>query len=105
MLLLFLFSIGCRYKLVVQTSPIGADVILNEKSLGPAPIEKLFWSSPFTQASLQIQKEGYRSIQTTVNLERRSVLRWIRPENEFKFILIKNHGPVGTWTSEDALSP
>ena len=79
-------------------------MILNRTNLGPSPIEKNFWSSPFARTSLQVHKDGYRSIQTTVNLERRSLISWMQPENELKFIMIKNHGPVGTWTSEDALS-
>ena len=105
MLFLFLFSIGCRYKLVVQTTPAGADVVLNQKSLGSTPVEEHFWSSPFTQTYLEINKEGYRPIQTTVDLKHRSLISWKQPENQIQFVLIKNHGPVGTWTSEEALSP
>ena len=101
---LFLFSIGCRYKLVVQTTPVGADVILNREILGPTPVEENFWSSPTSKAALEIHKEGYRSIQTTVKLKHRSLIHWKQPENQLKFILIKEHGPVGTWTSEDALA-
>ncbi|MBM74037.1 MAG: hypothetical protein CMK59_01445 [Proteobacteria bacterium] len=105
MLFLFLFSIGCRYKLIVQTSPSGADVTLNNNKMGPAPVETHFWSVPFQETSVYVEKEGYRPIKTTVTLKRQSILRWKKPKNQLSFILIKNHGPVGTWTPEDALSP
>ena len=105
MFLFLLFSLGCRYHLTINTIPLGGDVVMNSKNLGPAPIDTILWGLPFKKAYFSVKKEGYRTVLSPTRLKHRTLRQWRLPQNELSYILIKAHGPVGTWTPEDAHQP
>ena len=78
---------------------------MNSKNLGTAPIDTKLWGPPFQKADFSIEKEGYRTIQSPTRLKHRNLRQWRLPQNELSYILLKEHGPVGTWTPEDAHRP
>jgi len=105
---------GCAWRVHVESSPIAAQVLLPDESRVVTPAEvKLRWV-PFGSQSIAVSAKGYRPIE--VNL-RRDEIRFFRyvgttvrgarrygekgSRGEIRYMLVPDHGPVGTWTAED----
>ena len=109
----FIFSLfACLYHVQIQTTPRHAEVLIRDtiytskenqrqKSQVSEGIYLYFRKIPFQKTPLEIRANGYRTIVTTVKLQRyRLVFHQI---NYYHFILISEHSGAGSWNPEDAL--
>jgi hypothetical protein len=107
--------LGCVHKAQITTDPVGGEVAWRGAAVGSAPVELTTLWLPFRDMSVEVKVEGYRS--TTVDLSRDVgplraamellTLRWgrlfgLRARTVHQIMLIPEHGPVGTWTAEEA---
>ncbi len=105
---------GCAYKVQLSSDPAAASVELpdGERLITP-DIAVLRWR-PFGRQEVRVSATGYRPV--TIDLRDREI-RWSRyvtdtlfrpatlagaPRGDVRFVLVPEHGPVGTW-SEDAV--
>lgn len=85
------------------------------KELGTAPVEIAFWWFPFRPFPIKAELKGYRTMEFEAgsSLSTRLIMRDIfhlrakrllglETRNIHTIQLIREHGPAGTWTSEDA---
>lgn len=112
--ILFFFW-GCRHQIQIQSTPIGAEVYWKDDMIGVTPLTTTFWWYPGKTIRLNIQYKGYRtlsfpvhsSINSRIILRELVHLKWrqltgFTPRGYYNILLIKDHGPAGTWTPEDA---
>ncbi len=96
---------GCTWKARIVTEPSGATVTLADGRRVLAPETVRFRYRPFTRQRLLISAPGYRTIET--HISRQALARPFKggggPRSEVRFILVKEHGPAGTWTIEEQL--
>lgn len=105
---------ACAHRVTITSEPPGATITVRDKRLGPAPQEVRFWWYPFRPMKVKVSAEGYRSLTMKLNddlgpLHFTRLLftgRWakmvgLRPAANHEVMLIRQHGPAGTWTSED----
>jgi len=113
--LLLLPLLGCMHKAQITTDPLGAEVAWRGAAVGTAPIELTTLWLPFRDMSVEVQLPGFRG--TVVDLSRdigplRATgeflsLRWgrlfgFRARTVHQIRMIPEHGPVGTWSAEEA---
>ena len=104
---------GCAQRVLIQSEPMGAQVLDGMQRVGSTPYEIKVRSLPFHRPELRLHMPGYRT--TTVELHRDRqplkrvweflTLRWRRafalvPNITHEVLLIEEHGPAGTWTPE-----
>lgn len=105
---------SCAHRITVVSEPVGADVVLRGRELGPTPVEVVLWTNPFVRPRATLSFPGYRRVRVDLSRNRRPlrrfrellVLRWRRAfalvsVAEHEVLMVPNHGPAGTWTPED----
>jgi hypothetical protein len=98
LLLLFAALTGCRHRVTVVSDPLGAAVSHGRVSLGTTPTEVVLWKAPFLRYRVRVGHSGYRAVE--VDLARG--LRPWRARRQHEVILVREHGPSGTWDAEEA---
>lgn len=106
-LLLALMMSGCTYTVTVTSDVPGARV--DGLSQGPSalPVDvKVPWG-PFVRRKITVMAPDYRDVE--VDLGTRTVrsadfslfnffLPWRPPKEEMNVVMVREHGPSGTWT-------
>ena len=111
-MLLLLSLLACRYHLQVQTTPKQAEVLidgmihtskrnLRKQNQASDDMTFYFWKLPFHNIDLEIRAPEYRSLVTSVKVQRRRLL--FHRVNHYHFILISDHLGAGSWSPEEAL--
>jgi hypothetical protein len=108
---------GCSYKVRLRSLPSPAVVVLPDGSQLSTPGTAVLRYQPFNHQWVEVSSPGYRTLR--VDLRRREirlgrilgqslfhsqVLRG-EPRSEVVFVLVPEHGPVGTWGSGDLPEP
>jgi hypothetical protein len=117
---------GCLvHKVRVESEPAGARVELDGRFKGTTPTEfRVFYTPPLTRDyDLAVMLPSYRTVESTgdgllhPSPLRREVRLWryvlhpfafrkmlgLEPRSTFRYALVEDHGPAGTWTSEEIL--
>ena len=114
--LFFIFMcIGCRHRVKLESIPSGATIYYNGKELGSTPLEKTFTWWPTKNITLKAKLPNY--LPMTINVSKTMVL-WlpltdivffrqkriwgVTPRTTLQYIMIRRHGPIGSWTAEEA---
>lgn len=113
--LLVLLS-GCIWKAQIESLPPGATVELPNGDVATTPeVVKLRWA-PFNKQVIRVTAPGYRTLEVDMRsrsggvtlsaLVRDAIFRPTRrlkgrPAGHAEFVLVKEHGPAGTWTAEE----
>lgn len=105
---------GCAHRALITSDPPGASVYVGDALKGPAPQEVRFWWYPFRPMKVRVTAPGYRPVTVRVGDEiglwyfsrqlvslRFQRLFGLAPGTTHEIVLIRNHGPAGTWTSEE----
>ncbi len=113
--LLLLQFIACRHQIEVKTLPASATLYHKDKELGDTPVEITFWWFPFRPFPITAKLNGYRPMKFEAgnSLSSRLIMRdifglrikrllGIETRNIHTIQLIREHGPAGTWTPEEA---
>ena len=111
-MLFFLFLFSCRYHLHIQTTPASAEVVIRDTIYVATKnkeththisndIDIRIWKIPFQKLPVEIRASGYRTLFTTLQLQRRRLLSL--QSNRYQFILISDHQGAGSWTTEEVL--
>ena len=110
-----LLTIACMHHVQLESTPVGADVYLGEEHLGNTPMELTLWWHPGRKLPLELRLNGYRTL--PVRLDRSISLRVVTTElllfryqqllgkktrATHRFQLMREHGPAGTWSPDDA---
>lgn len=96
--LTLLLSTGCMRRVTILSDPSGAMVHKGRKRLGPTPLELTLWPVPFLRQPVRVGMSGYRGEWIYIG---RNLGLW-RRQTTHEIILVKTHGPSGTWAPEDA---
>ena len=113
--ILLLPIFACRHQVVIETAPKSATITHKKEKLGQAPIEITYFWFPFRKFPLKAELNGYRTVNfdASKTISSRIILGDIlhlriqrllglKPRNTHTILLIREHGPAGTWTPEDA---
>lgn len=114
LLLLTLLAAGCAHRVRIESQPPGASVRVGKRLKGPTPQELTFLWVPFRPINVRVSAAGYRTVVVKANKHasvwriagealtfRYKRLLGLRPRATIEVMLIRDHGPVGTWTEED----
>ncbi len=113
--LLALLLLGaCAHRVRVESDPPGATVKVRKKSKGPAPQELRFLWLPFRQLNFSVSAPGYRTVVVQASdyagfgvftrellSLRFGRLSGVKPRATIQVVLVREHGPAGTWTEEE----
>jgi hypothetical protein len=117
---------GCLvHRVRVESEPAGARVELDGRFKGTTPTEfRVIYTPPLTRDyDIAVMLPSYRTVEATgdglfhPSPLRREVRLWryalhpfqlrkivgLEPRSTFRYALIEDHGPAGTWTSEELL--
>ena len=103
---------GCAYKVELTSAPAGARVSLPDETEVFTPQVVTLRASPFLPQEVTVFAPGFRPL--TMDLRRSEIRLWrygtdalFRPRTLFgaprrtvQFVLVPQHGPTGTWSSE-----
>ena len=94
-MILGLLLVGCPYHVDLTASPTAAEVILPSGEIVTTPARvRLRWV-PFGHQRVEVRAPDHRTL--TVDLHTSEIgLR-----HEVTFLLVPEHGPVGTWDPEE----
>ena len=108
-----LLLVGCSRKVKIESSPPGATVLYEDGEVGVTPIVlKLRWR-PFGSYPVLVSLPEYRSVQISLDYEmslHRLLLYPVRnplvvigqrPMLPHTVVMVREHGPAGTWGAED----
>ena len=112
----FLFlCIGCAHRVKLDSIPSGATLYYKGKELGTTPMEKTFAWWPKRTIEVKAVLPNY--LPMTMNMSdsmwifypaqevmlfRAKRLLGLSPRSTHEYIMIRKHGPIGSWTAEDA---
>lgn len=107
---LALLTTGCTYTVTVTSDVPGARV--DGLSTGPSalPVDVRVPWGPFVHRRMTVTAPEYRAVE--VDLGARTVrsadfslfnflVPWRRPSEELRVVLVREHGPAGTWAPAD----
>ena len=109
MFFLFYF-IACRYHIQIQTTPAPASVVLNDMKYTSEPqkgglsdktIDIQFRKLPLKKVHIQVQANGYRTLEQKLELKRQCL--FFHRQNKYHFVLIAEHDGAGSWSPEAPL--
>ncbi len=106
---------GCAWRVLVESGPVPAEIVLpnEERVVTPAEV-KLRWV-PFGRQHVTLSARGYRPIEVDLRKDEIRFFRYVGTtvrgarrygekegsRGEIRYMLVPDHGPVGTWTAED----
>ncbi len=96
--LLLAALMGCRHRVTVVSDPVGASLHHGRTSLGSTPTEVVLWTAPFLRYTVRVGRSGYRAVEVDLA---RGLKPW-RPRRQHEVVLVREHGPSGTWDAEEA---
>lgn len=112
--LLAVLAAGCAHRVRVESDPQGASVKAGKRMRGPTPQELTFLWLPFRALPVRVSAPGYRAVELhaheyaglwTFTKElfglRFRRLAGLEPRATIQVVLVREHGPVGTWTEEE----
>ena len=107
--------LGCRHQFRVESTPPGARVTYKGEDVGTTPLNITLWWMPFQKLPVNISLTNYRSLTFSAgeHLSLPAVTRelfafrykrllGLTPRTTHQIQLIREHGPAGTWTPEEA---
>lgn len=115
-LLLVVLGLGaaCAHRVEIHSEPPGATIKVGRKVVGPAPQQVRFLWWPGRPMRVRVEKRGYRPLvieaSDTVHLRnfigefftfRYKRLVGLTPRATVEVLLVREHGPAGTWTPDD----
>lgn len=89
---------GCVKHVQITSDPPGAMVRKGRRSLGTTPIEITVLAVPLLRQPVHVGLAGYRGQDINIG---RDLGLW-RRRTTHEVILIRAHGPSGTWGPDDA---
>ncbi len=113
LLAFLLLSGGCAYRVQLESTPAGAQLLLPDGTVTTTPAETTVKWKPFHRQQVTAAAPGYRTL--TVDL-RRAEVRWghyLRdaifrpktytgaPRGQVELVLVPEHDPAGTWTADE----
>jgi len=106
---------GCAQKISLISDPVGAQVRMGSREVGSTPVDVVVWSVPFQHPKARLTFPGYRAMEVDLGPDREPLkrtwdllsLHWKRafalvPAGSHEVLLVRRHGPAGSWTSEEA---
>jgi len=89
---------GCVRHVTITSDPLGASVYRGHQALGPTPVDlELVWV-PLLSQPVRVAVAGYRGVKVPLGRH----LGLLRHKTTHEVILIRAHGPSGTWGPDDA---
>ena len=109
---------GCVHRVYIETTPPGATVTMSGEKLGVTPLDDRMWWYPFRPMEARVVMPGYRTVRLDLServgpwvLAGDMVRPWrwgrlvgVQHRGRHEVVMIRNHGPSGTWTPEDAVA-
>ena len=105
---------GCAHRVLITSDPPGANVRIGRTLYGPTPQEIRLWYWPLRPMKVRVFVDDYRAtelrmgkdVNTLTYLGELLTLRWPRMlgfavRREHRVVLMREHGPAGTWTPDD----
>jgi hypothetical protein len=92
--MILLWLAACAYRVNLTSLPMPARVTLPDGSVVVTPVEVQARWVPFGAHQITVDAPGYRPL--TVDLRRSG-----GPNGEVRLVLVPDHGPAGTWSTED----
>ena len=93
LLFLLLASAGCVREVRVRSQPTPADVLLSSGKLKLTPFTVKVRRTPFKPQLAEVTAVGYRPL--VIDLRRAG------PQNDIFVLLVPEHGPSGSWTTDE----
>lgn len=106
---------GCQHQVAIRSVPAGAALYLNDEPIGATPHSMTVTWKPRQELVLRAEAQGYRTLSVDLQ-EDLSIpklvgdlfrFQWrqlngtnVRTEHELLFI--REHGPSGTWSVDEA---
>ncbi len=114
LLIVGLTVMGCAHRVVIESDPPGATIRVGHKMVGVTPAEvKVRWV-PFKKTPVTLSIPGKRRVQLNLSKDLGPMrLGWQAmtlqtgklsgkvPRVTHRALFVEQHGPVGTWNSED----
>ena len=110
-----LLAIACMHHVQLESTPVGADVYLGEEHIGNTPMTMTMWWFPGRKLPVELRLNGYRNLPVRLDrgistqgvlvellLFRYRTLLGREVRSTHRFQLIREHGPAGTWSPNDA---
>ena len=107
--------VGCQHQVAIRSVPAGAALYLNDEPIGATPHALTVKWKPSQELILRAEAQGYRPLK--VNLQDDlSIRKWVEDvfrfrwrrlkgttvRTEHELLFIREHGPSGTWSVEEA---
>lgn len=112
---LFFICIGCAHRVKLDSIPSGATLYYKGNELGTTPMEKTFIWWPTKELNITAKLPNYAPMTTDVGTTmglfrpltdivffRHKRLWGLTNRSTHEYIMIRKHGPIGSWTAEDA---
>lgn len=104
---------GCAYRVALTSLPMPAQVTLPDGRVVVTPTEADLRWAPFAHQVVIANAPGHRTL--AVDLREHEIKFWRlvgttvfhpativgRPRGEIRLVLVPEHGPAGTWTSDE----
>ena len=107
--------IGCKHQFRIESYPPGATVYHDGEEIGTTPMETTLQWYPFKRMPLEVRLPNYRPVflsadkQINARILTREIVTFRykkllgrTPRTTHHVHLIREHGPAGTWTPDDA---
>jgi len=115
-ILFFIFMcIGCKHRVKLESIPSGATIYYQGKELGATPLEHTFTWWPKKQLKVKAKLPNYLpmtiDVGNTMSLFQpvADILFFRQPRlwgysirSTHQYIMIRRHGPIGSWTPQEA---
>lgn len=105
---------GCTWRVHIESTPVPAQLDLPRDERAVTPTEVKLRYVPFGDQRITVTARGYRTIEANLRKDEIRSFRYIgttvRGPRRFgeegsrgsiRYLLVPEHGPVGTWTAGD----
>lgn len=104
---------GCAYKVALSSVPTPVEVVLPDGRVVVTPVEVDLRWAPFGHQPIVARAVGYRPLELDLRRDEIRLGRlvgttlghpstlWGRPRGEIRLLLVREHGPAGTWDPAD----
>jgi hypothetical protein len=110
-----LVGLGCAHRVELTSEPPGAEISVRGRPVGASPVELRVWWVPLGHLPVHAELQGYRDLDLDLQGDLGPVrilgeiltfrvprLLGLKPRSSHQVVLVREHGPVGTWTPSDA---